>query len=214
MRFLALGDSYTIGEGVTEHESWPNRLAELLDRDGIRLTDVQIVAQTAWTTDELADAIAEAQIRGPFDLVTLMIGVNDQYRSRLVESYAPEFEELLGRAVAFADNRPWRVIAISIPDWGSTPFANGRDRALIARQIGAYNERGRELASRAGVHWVDVMPASRAMLSDPALVAADGLHPSGAMYARWAALIAPVARAALSEVSDAASGARDPLPRR
>lgn len=199
MRFLALGDSYTIGEGVAEHERWPNQLVALLAQQDIHLTDVQIVAQTAWTADELADAIDQAKPRGPFDFVTLMVGVNDQYRSRPVTSFAPEFEQLLARAVAFAGRRPSRVVAVSIPDWGATPFAEGRDRARIAREIEAYNERSRELAARASVMWIDVTTATRAMQFDSSLVTADGLHPSGAMYARWAALLLPVVRAALTE---------------
>ena len=198
MRFLALGDSYTIGEGVTEQERWPNQLVALLDQQDIHLTDVQIVAQTAWTADELADAIDQAKPKGPFDLVTLMVGVNDQYRSRPVASFAPEFEQLLARAVALAGRRPSRVIAISIPDWGATPFADGRDRARIAGEIEAYNERARELAARASVIWADVTTLTRAMQVDSSLVTADGLHPSGAMYARWAALFAPIVRGALS----------------
>ena len=199
MRFLALGDSYTTGEGVAEEQRWPSQLVALLGQQDIHLTDVQIVAQTAWTADELADAIDQTKPKGPFDVVTLMVGVNDQYRNRPVASFAPEFEQLLARAVGFAGRRPSRVIAISIPDWGATPFAEGRDRARIAREIEAYNERARELAARAGVIWVDVTTETRAMQLDPSLVTADGLHPSGAMYARWAALLAPIVRGALSE---------------
>lgn len=199
MRFLALGDSYTNGEGVAEEERWPSQLVALLGQQDIHLTDVQIVAQTAWTADELADAIDQTKPKGPFDVVTLMVGVNDQYRNRPVASFAPEFEQLLARAVGFAGRRPSRVIAISIPDWGATPFAEGRDRVRIAREIEAYNERARELAARAGVIWVDVTTETRAMQLDPSLVTADGLHPSGAMYARWAALLAPIVRGALSE---------------
>lgn len=201
MRFLALGDSYTIGEGVAEDERWPSHLVRRLDRDGIHIGDVQLVAQTAWTADELADAIDQARPRGPFQLVTLMVGVNDQYRSRPVAAFAPEYERLLKRSIAFAGGKPRRVIAISIPDWGATPFARERDRALIAREIDAYNTCSRELAERASVAWVDVTPASRATLSEPSLVTADGLHPSGEMYARWSELIAPAAAAALARTS-------------
>jgi lysophospholipase L1-like esterase len=163
------------------------------------MTDVQLIAQTAWTADELADAIDEARPRGPFDLVTLMVGVNDQYRSRPTSAFAPEYATLLKRSVAFAGGKPRRVIAISIPDWGATPFAEGRDRSRIGREIDDYNICSRELALRAGVAWVDVTPASRATLSEPSLVTSDGLHPSGQMYVRWAELIAPAAIAALSE---------------
>ena len=198
MRFLALGDSYTIGEGVGAEDRWPSHLVKCLALDGFSISDVQLVAQTAWTADELADAIDQAKPKGPFDLVTLMVGVNDQYRSRPVDAFAPEYARLLKRAVGFAGGRAGHVIAISIPDWGATPYAEGRDRALIGREIDAYNARSRELAAREKVAWVDVTLSSRATLAEPSLVTADGLHPSGEMYVRWAGLIAPAALAALT----------------
>jgi lysophospholipase L1-like esterase len=197
VRFLALGDSYTIGEGVAEDERWPSYLVRLLDREGLHITDVQLVAQTAWTADELSDAIDAARPKGPFDLVTLMVGVNDQYRSRPVDVFSPEYARLLTRAIGFAGRRASRVIAISIPDWGATPFAEGRDRGRIGSEIDAYNSRSLEMARRAGVAWVDVTPASRETLSYPSLVTADGLHPSALMHERWAAEILPTAVAAL-----------------
>ena len=197
MRFLALGDSYTIGEGVAQDQRWPSHLVKLLEREGLQITDVQLVAQTAWTADELADAIDQVRPTGPFDLVTLMVGVNDQYRSRPVDAFSPEYRRLLERAIAFAGGKERRVIGISIPDWGATPFAQGRDRALIAREIDAYNTKSRQFAERARVAWVDVTPASRATLTEASLVTADGLHPSGEMYARWAELVFPFAVAAL-----------------
>lgn len=198
MRFLALGDSYTIGEGVSDGERWPDRLVALLRERDVHVTDLRLIARTAWTADELADAIDAEQPRGPYDLVTLMVGVNDQYRSRPVDAFAPEYQKLLRRAKAFAGGKGARTIAISIPDWGATPYAAGRDRDLIAREIALYNDRSRELAARARVKWVDVTPSSRAMLEDPTLVTADGLHPAGAMYARWAELILPPALDALT----------------
>ena len=197
-RYLALGDSYTIGEGVTDQECWPNQLAALLRARDIEIGAVHIVARTAWTTDELSDAIDAEGPKGPYDLVTLLIGVNDQYRSRPVEPFATEFNQLLRRAKKFSGNRPSRTIAISIPDWGATPFAEGRDRKLISGEIQAYNDRARELAIAAGAHWVDVTEISRDMLRDPALVAVDGLHPTGEMYRRWAEHILPIATSALS----------------
>jgi len=196
-RFLALGDSYTIGEGVTDQQRWPNHLVELLRPHGIHITDLHIIAQTAWTTDELSDAIDEAKPKGPYDLVTLLIGVNDQYRSRPVRAFATEFEVLLKRAKKFAANKAARTIALSIPDWGATPFAEGRDRALIGREVEAYNARARELVAKVGVQWVDITEISREMLRDATLVAVDGLHPTGAMYRRWAEQLAPAAVVAL-----------------
>ena len=198
-RFLALGDSYTIGEGVQDHERWPNRLVDLLAVRGIAITDSHIIARTAWTTDELSDAIDGEKPQGPFDLVTLMIGVNDQYRSRPVQSFASEFAILLRRARKLAGGRAARVLAISIPDWGATPFAEGRDRGAIGAEIEAYNSSGRGLAEQAKIQWIDVTTVSRAMLTDRTLVAVDGLHPTGPMYERWAEVIAPYAEKALRQ---------------
>lgn len=199
MRFLALGDSYTIGEGVPDEMRWPIQLTTILRARGLDVDDPQIVARTAWTTDELADAIDAANPCGPFDLVTLMVGVNDQYRSRPVQSYADEYVQLLRRAVKFAAGDPTRVLAISIPDWGATPFAEGRDRARITGEIDAYNTRGAQLARENAVRWVDVTTSTRDMQHDPVLVAADKLHPSGEMYRRWAELMAPMAVEALGQ---------------
>jgi lysophospholipase L1-like esterase len=196
-RFLALGDSYTIGEGVAEQERWPSRFVELLRARGVEIADPHIIARTAWTADELSDAIDAERPVGPYDLVSLLVGVNDHYRSRPVQTFASEFAVLLRRAKTFAGNQKARTIAISIPDWGATPFAEGRDRALIAREIDSYNARAAELAAAAGVRWVDITGITREMQADPLLVAPDGLHPSGAMYRRWAELILPLALAAL-----------------
>lgn len=198
MRYLALGDSYTIGEGVADHERWPNQLVRLLRERDVKIEEADIMARTAWTTDELSDAITANKPQGKYDLVTLLIGVNDQYRSRPVASFATEFGLLLRRAKGFAGRRASRVIAISIPDWGATPFATGRDRALIARNIDAYNESANALATAAGVRWVDITGITRRMQDSPALAAPDGLHPSGAMYREWAELLTPVALSALT----------------
>jgi lysophospholipase L1-like esterase len=197
-RFLALGDSYTIGEGVLPDERWPTQLVRLIRKQSIKIAEPEIVARTAWTTDELSDAIDSAQPRGPFDLVTLLIGVNDQYRSRPPESLDEFYRPLLRRAIEFANGRPERTIAISIPDWGATPFAEGRDRALIKREVEAYNARERDIAAAEGTTWVDVTEISRQMTVEPALVTADGLHPTGDMYKRWAERILPVALTALA----------------
>jgi lysophospholipase L1-like esterase len=197
-RYLALGDSYTIGEGIAGQERWPNQLVEMLRSHDVQVGEAHIIARTAWTTDELLDAIDAEKPKGPFDLVTLLIGVNDQYRSRPVQSFAVEFEELLRRARKFGGNRPSRIIAVSIPDWGATPFAEGRDRKLIAGEIEAYNARASQLAIAAGARWVDITVISRDMLTDSTLVASDGLHPTGALYRRWAEHILPVALTVLS----------------
>ena len=193
-RFLALGDSYTIGEGVAPGERWPDVVAARL---GIGAP--QIIARTGWTTDELNAAIDAANPSGPFDVVTLLIGVNNQYRGRDAEEYRREFAALLQRAIGFAGGVAGRVVVISIPDWGVTPFAAGRDRAQIAREIDRYNTINREETLRAGARYVDITAVSRDAATDPSLIAGDGLHPSAEMYRRWSDLILPHLREALRE---------------
>jgi lysophospholipase L1-like esterase len=188
-RYLALGDSYTIGESVDASERFPVQLARTLN-----LGDPVIIAKTGWTTDELNAAIDAANPQGPFDLVTLLIGVNNQYRGRPADEYRTQFAALLQRAIGFAGGHASKVIVVSIPDWGVTPFAEGRDRAKIAREIDLFNAINREEAQRAGAKWVDITPISRR--SDPALVAADGLHPSGKQYAEWTAAVSAAVSAA------------------
>ncbi|MEO6877360.1 MAG: SGNH/GDSL hydrolase family protein [Gemmatimonadaceae bacterium] len=185
---LALGDSYTIGEGVTAEERWVSRLAELLQARGVRLQPAMIVARTGWTTDELLAAIDAADPRGPFDLVTLLIGVNDQYRGRTTDDFRPGFRTLLARAIAFAGDRVDRVLVLSIPDWSVTPFARGRDAANIAAEIDAFNAVCRNETLAVGASYVDITPISRTAADDAGLLAGDGLHPSGRMYAAWAEL--------------------------
>jgi lysophospholipase L1-like esterase len=193
MRFLALGDSYTIGEGVAEAERWPVQLAARLRERGVSIDDPEIIARTGWTTDELSAAIDDADPRGPYDLVSLLIGVNNQYRGREAEEYRAELTALLCRAIAFAGGDASRVLVLSIPDWGVTPFAEGRDRARIAAEIDVYNAINREEAARAGARYVDVTPQTRAAGADPAFLVSDGLHPSGRSYAEWARLALPAA---------------------
>ncbi|MEX2180183.1 MAG: GDSL-type esterase/lipase family protein [Gemmatimonadaceae bacterium] len=197
-RFLALGDSYTIGEGVDDTERWPAQLVQELRHRDVEIADPAIIARTGWTTDELAEAIAGASPEGPYALTTLLIGVNDQYRGRALESFASQFEALLQTAIDLAGNAPSRTLVLSIPDWSETPFAEGRDRQAVRRDIDAYNTAVRAQAAAAEVGWVDVTESSREMRRNPALVTADGLHPSGEMYRRWAALLVAPALRALS----------------
>jgi lysophospholipase L1-like esterase len=197
MRYLALGDSYTIGESVPAGERWPVQLAAMLAKEGLALETPQIVATTGWTTDELWTGIDQAAPQGPFDLVSLLIGVNDQYRRREASEYAAQFRVLLARATEFAGGIPGRVLVLSIPDWSVTPFARGRDRAGIARAIEQFNALNLAETQRTGARYVDVTPSSRQAALDSALIAGDGLHPSGKMYTDWARLALPAARAAL-----------------
>ncbi len=189
--YLALGDSYTIGESVLENERFPVQLVDSLANYNLTVETPKIIATTGWTTDELAAGIEEATLQPPYDLVTLLIGVNNQYRGRSVENYREEFVPLLQQAIDFAGGNPERVVLVSIPDWGVTPFAEGRDREQIAKEIDQYNQVNKEESLKVGTGYVDVTPISREAASDSSLVAEDGLHPSGEMYARWVELLIP-----------------------
>ena len=198
MRFLALGDSYTIGESVDPSERWPVQLTARLRARGLMFDDPLIIAATGWTTDELSYAIAQLQPPGPFDLVTLLIGVNNQYRGRSADEYGWQFRALLQRAIAYASDEPAHVIVLSIPDWSVTPFAlrlgaDQRSLARIAAQIDRFNAINRAETVRSGAHYLDITPISRNAAADRSLLGDDGLHPSGRMYAAWVTLIEPIA---------------------
>jgi lysophospholipase L1-like esterase len=187
--YLALGDSYTIGEGVEEQNRYPNQTVDLLKSSGLSFTKPVIIAKTGWTTDELSKAIEDAGIVGnTYDLVTLLIGVNNQYRGRSVENYKLEFKDLLEKAIAFADGDTNRVLVISIPDWGTTPFATSRetDKSKVAKEIDAYNAAKTQISSKLGVHYIDITEEYREIGSSPEMLISDKLHPSALVYERWA----------------------------
>jgi lysophospholipase L1-like esterase len=203
LTILSLGDSYTIGEGVKPEERWPIQLAHAMRSIGLELGEPQIIARTGWTTDELKKGIEESKVETRYDWVTLLIGVNNQYRGRSADEYRKELREQLKYAIEKAGSNPKRVIVLSIPDWGVTPFAKekGKDPEKIAREIDIYNRIKQEEAERLGVHFVDITDISReAGLEDsklPAeqrLLADDGLHPSGIMYKRWVERVIPIIR--------------------
>jgi lysophospholipase L1-like esterase len=203
IRYLALGDSYTIGESVAERERWSNQVARLIESSphlegSQRKVEVTIIARTGWTTDELWRGIQAAKLEPPYDFVSLLIGVNNQYRGRDIEEYREQFVFLLNKSIEYAGGDPKRVIVLSIPDWGVTPFASGRDREKIAREIDAFNSVNREETEKAGAHYADVTPISREAANDPSLIAPDGLHPSGKMYRMWAEKVLPAALEILS----------------
>jgi len=185
-RFLALGDSYTIGESVTEGDRWPEQLVRMLRAERVPMESPIIIAKTGWTTDELAHAIEEERPTGTYDLVSLLIGVNNQYRGCSADEYRAGFQGLLNRAIAFAGGKASHVVVLSIPDWGVTPFAEGRNRDLIGQEIDMLNAINAEEASLAGTQYLDITPVSRTAQVDGSLLASDGLHPSGRMYADWA----------------------------
>lgn len=188
--WLALGDSYTIGESVAAQENFPNQAVALLRKDELDFQPARIIAKTGWTTDELEAGIVNAALidplRSSYDFVSLLIGVNNQYRGRSVDNYKPEFEELLRKAIHFAGDRANHVVVLSIPDWGVTPFATGGDRVQIAREIDAYNTSNKQIVLQYNVHYIDITPWTREAATDLSLLASDGLHPSGKEYKRWA----------------------------
>lgn len=186
--YLALGDSYTIGEAVQQNESFPYQLKDLLVKNSFNVETPKIIAKTGWTTDELQNAIVQAKVTQKYDFVTLLIGVNNQYRGYSLETYKKEFSELLETAIGFADGKKTRVFVVSIPDWGATPFGKNTFKSpeAIAKEIDAFNAAAEQISTSAGVSFTNITPYSRVAKNDPSLVANDGLHPSGKMYANWA----------------------------
>lgn len=181
--YLALGDSYTIGESVGESDRFPVQLVKRLQADSINVEVPQIIATTGWTTDELLAAIKEKNIKDTFNIVTLLIGVNNQYRGRDAENYRGELKQLIDIAVKYAGGNKDNVFVLSIPDWGVTPFAEGKDRNKIAAEIDLYNKVKKEECEKAGIKYYDITEISR--IKDQSLTASDGLHPSGKMYGLW-----------------------------
>lgn len=196
-RILCLGDSYTGGTGVEAAESWPWRLTVRLRARGVEVHDPVILARTGWTAGELEEAIQLTSPAGPFDLVTVMAGVNDQYRGHLPEDFRGVMRRLLARAAALSRRGPEGVLVPSIPDWGVTPFAAERDRLAIRVAIDDFNAVVLEEAEAAGTAWIDLTTISRLAADDLSLVAEDGLHPSAALHERWVEAILPAAEAVL-----------------
>ena len=188
--YLALGDSYTIGQNVLSSENFPNQTVQLLNQQNYNFKSPEILATTGWTTDELQNNINKHTFTPPYDFVSLLIGVNNQYRGRSVENYKPEFESLLKQAIQFAGGKVDHVIVLSIPDWGATPFANGRDRAQIAKEIDDYNAVNKNISETYKVNYIDITPWTREAANDLSLVASDGLHPSAKEYKRWSEKLA------------------------
>ncbi len=189
LTYLALGDSYTIGEGVDESDRYPNQLVKRLSKETFfNWKDPKIIAKTGWTVDELNEGINNTDLSDqPFDLVTLLIGVNNQYRGRPVNVYKTEFEAMLKRAISFAGDKPDHVVVLSIPDWGVTPFATSRgtDKAKVAGEIDAYNQAKKEVCENYGVAFIDITEDYREIGAKPEMVVEDNLHPSGLVYTRW-----------------------------
>lgn len=186
--YLALGDSYTIGESVGENERWPVQLAGLLNTQGLQVAAPDIIARTGWTTSELSAAITASGNHRKYNMVSLLIGVNNQYRGQGLDQYRNELAALLDTAIHFAGGHPERVFMLSIPDWGVTPYARGYDTEKIATEIALFNSVAVEECAQKNVAYIYITGVSRTAKNDPTLIAPDSLHFSGKMYALWAQL--------------------------
>lgn len=197
--YLALGDSYTIGELVPMNDNFPHQTVRLLKANHIEVADPVIIAKTGWTTDELAQSIQEHNIHENFSFVSLLIGVNNQYRGRDVANYKQEFAQLLHQAIGFAGNNANHVFVLSIPDWGVTPFADGKDRAQLAKEIDEYNAANKQITLAHNCHYIDITHSTRENGTNAAYLAEDGLHPSGKEYAVWAEALAAMVASTLKQ---------------
>lgn len=189
--FLALGDSYTIGESVEVDQRWPVQLAVELRELGIDIADPVTIARTGWTTADLQAAIGRLYQGEQYDLVFLLIGVNNQYQGLSIDAYRQQFHELVTFAISAAHGNPAHVIVLSIPDWGFTPFAERMDAGNVSEEIDAFNAVARKESDAAGVWFFDITPLTRPRVFDGELFAEDGLHPSAKMYALWVQQILP-----------------------
>jgi lysophospholipase L1-like esterase len=202
LRYLALGDSYTIGESVAAEERYPMQVRRLLaEKDHLSCGEPEIIAVTGWTTGNLLEALPQAREEGGsgsvYDVVSLLIGVNNQFQGRSQAEYREQFELLLNKCILLAGNRPGRVVVLSVPDYSVTPFGREGDTALISSQIDSFNSINAELSRKYALKYVDVTAESRKALVDPSLIAGDGLHFSGKEYGIWARLMEPAIREAL-----------------
>ncbi len=197
--YLALGDSYTIGEQVPVKENFPYQTVRLLDEKGIKVSEPVIIAVTGWTTDELAASIREHNLKETFSFVSLLIGVNNQYRGRDIDDYKKEFTALLEQSIIFANGHSQHVFVLSIPDWGVTPFAEGRDRAKIAKEIDEYNVANRKITEAYKCHYCDITDSTRENGKKPGYLAGDGLHPSTKEYAVWSERLAVMVEKAMQD---------------
>ena len=184
VKFLALGDSYTIGESVAASYRWPVLLVDSLQKHGVDCLQPKIIATTGWRTDNLKNAIGKAKLKGQYNLVSLLIGVNNYYQGKSADSYAPEFEELLLMAIKLAGGVKTSVFVLSIPDYGYTPFGK-ENQSKISEGIDAFNAINKSISEKLGVKYYSITDISRRGLSEPELVAPDGLHPSEKMYSEW-----------------------------
>jgi lysophospholipase L1-like esterase len=190
-RLLAFGDSYTIGQSVAVHDRFPNQTIDLLKAAGANIKyPAEIIAQTGWTTQNLLNGITTAnpQPTPPYDLVTLLIGVNNQYQHLDTAQYRIQFIQCLNKAIEYSGNRKQRVFVLSIPDYGATPF--GASNAIqIGLEIDRFNAINKQVCLQMNIDYTDITPSTRMAVNNPSLIASDGLHPSSIEYAKWAAML-------------------------
>jgi len=198
--YLALGDSYTIGQGVPGTENYPSQVITRLKKENLQ-GQLKIIATSGWTTDQLKagilDAATDGSLQSSYDIVSILIGVNNQYQGEPAADYKRGFEDLLKKAIQLSGNSAGHVIVLSIPDWGVTPFATGRDRSMIAEEIDAYNAINKQVSQDYGAYYIDITPGTREVVNDASLLAGDGLHYSGKEYALWAERVADVVKTML-----------------
>jgi lysophospholipase L1-like esterase len=196
-RYFALGDSYTIGQGVSTDQRFPAHTVAILRQNNIKIQDPQYIAQTGWTTQNLIAAINQQKPIGPYDVVTLLIGVNDQYQGMDTGGYKIRFNQLLLKSIELTGNRASRVFVLSIPDYSVTPFVSAANKPGVRREIDLFNSINKEVTLQYNVKYLDITPSTREAENDPSLIASDGLHPSGKEYRKWAERLAPMIKDAL-----------------
>nr|WP_223833861.1 SGNH/GDSL hydrolase family protein [Spirosoma profusum] len=192
--FLSLGDSYTIGESVSEADRWSVQLAGMLRKESVDVATPDIIARTGWTTAELQDAIKASGNQKTYSLVSLLIGVNNQYRGQSQDRYRTEFKELLQTAIKFAGGNSNHVFVLSIPDWGASPYATGQNKTKIGQEIDQFNAIAKDECQKANIPFVDITPLTRSAAGDDSQFASDGLHYSGKQMQQWATKALPVAK--------------------
>lgn len=187
---LALGDSYTFGEGVESKDRWTDQLQEQLRAQGITVEAIDMIARSGWTSQELLAAIPQSNPRGPYDLVTILIGTNDQFQGRDPQLYRQDLTQILRQAVALAGNDPKRVFVVSLPDWSVSPYAVALDQAAVSSEINIFNDIALHAAEDVHARWIDITTRTR-QRTDPAMYTIDGLHPAAALYKEWVSVILP-----------------------
>jgi lysophospholipase L1-like esterase len=191
LKFLALGDSYTIGQNVQVNERFPAQTVQLLKTQGLNISEPNYIAVTGWTTINLLSAINQQKPAQDFNIVTLLIGVNDQYQRLDTAGYTVRFEELLNKAIHHAGNRKANVFVVSMPDYSATPFVAPSSKARVSMEIDQFNAINKRITQQYNISYTDITPSTKEAANDASLVANDGLHPSGKEYRKWANMLAP-----------------------